>query len=69
MPPPGPGRPTAAGTTPGCLWGSNRRGPATTPPAGLFIAARSANKDAMPYVLMFAAMLMLTMLVACVVSV
>jgi hypothetical protein len=32
-------------------------------------APRSANKDAMPYVFMFAAMLMLTMLVACVVSV
>jgi hypothetical protein len=42
---------------------------ARTGVVGLFIAARSANKDAMPYVLMFAAMLMLTMLVACVVSV
>ncbi len=37
--------------------------------AGLFNAARSANKDAMPYVFMFAAMLLLTMMVACVASV
>ena len=39
------------------------------PAPSLFIRARSANKDDMPYVLMFAAMLMLTMMVACVVSV
>lgn len=32
-------------------------------------APRRTNKDAMPYVFMFAAMLMLTMLVACVVSI
>jgi len=37
--------------------------------AGLFSRDDRTNKDAMPYVLMFAAMLMLTMLLACVVSI
>jgi hypothetical protein len=37
--------------------------------AGLFSGRDPTNKDAMPYMLMFAAMLMLTLLVACVVVV